>query len=74
VALAGQAAPVAAEFPDTVLPMTVALACGALPSPPPNPEAEFPEITLFPTVSTPVPGTPPMEGRLPMPPPMPGKP
>src|SRR5215510_14330818 len=66
--------PVAAEFPDTVLPMTVALACGALTSPPPNPEAEFPDSTLFRTVSTPVPGTPPGEGRLPMPPPAPGLP
>src|SRR5215831_8278887 len=65
--------PVAAEFPDTLLPMTVALACGALPSPPPNPEAEFPDSTVFLTVRTPVPGTLP-EGRLPMPPPMPGLP
>src|SRR5215471_18930793 len=65
--------PVAAEFPDTVLPTTVVLACGALTSPPPNPEAEFPEITLLRTVRTPVPGTP-GEGRLPMPPPAPGLP
>src|SRR5215468_10949828 len=48
--------PVAAEFPDTVPPMTVAVACGALPSPPPNPEAELPDSTLFLMVSTPVPG------------------
>src|SRR5262249_11638880 len=66
--------PVAAEFPDTVLPMTVALACGALATAPPSPAAEFPDSTLFRTVSTPVPGTFPGEGRLPMPPPAPGLP
>src|SRR5262249_13165589 len=55
-ALAGQATAGGGGVPDTVPPMTVAVACGALLSPPPNPEAELPDSTLFLMVSTPVSG------------------